>query len=100
VEIALEAIGECNPAVARDIEIIKRELPVDLLEFFIPTPLPGSEDHKDLQGRGVAMDPDMNSYGTEARPGGSRGGGLSGRGAATAPAGRSRERWVRPGLRP
>jgi pyruvate-formate lyase-activating enzyme len=46
--------------IARDIEIIKRELPIDILEFFCLTPLPGSEDHKNLATRGVAMDPDMN----------------------------------------
>ena len=51
--------------IAHDIEIIKRELPVDLLEFFCLTPLPGSEDHKDLYLRGVWMDPDMNKYDLE-----------------------------------
>jgi len=51
--------------IARDIEIIKRELPLDLLEFFILTPLPGSEDHKNLHLRGIAMDPDMNKYDLE-----------------------------------
>ena len=35
-------------SIARDIEIIKRELPIDILEFFILTPLPGSADHKAL----------------------------------------------------
>jgi radical SAM superfamily enzyme YgiQ (UPF0313 family) len=45
-----------------DIEIIKRELPIDLLEFHILTPLPGSEDHKNLHDRGVWMDPDLNKY--------------------------------------
>src|SRR5271156_2691628 len=49
-------------SIARDIEIIKRELPVDILEFFFLTPLPGSEDHKVLQMRGVEMDPDLNKY--------------------------------------
>ncbi len=34
--------------IARDIEIIKKELPIDILEFFYLTPLPGSEDHKNL----------------------------------------------------
>ena len=48
--------------IKRDIEIIKRELPVDILEFFILTPLPGSEDHKVLHGKGAWMDPDMNKY--------------------------------------
>jgi radical SAM superfamily enzyme YgiQ (UPF0313 family) len=52
-------------SIARDIEIIKRELPVDLVEFMILTPLPGSEDHKNLWERGVAMDPDMNNYDLE-----------------------------------
>jgi len=51
--------------VMRDIGIIKRELPVDLVEFFCLTPLPGSEDHKVLDAKGVRMDPDMNKYDTE-----------------------------------
>jgi hypothetical protein len=51
--------------IARDIEIIKKELPVDILEFFYLTPLPGSEDHKTLFTRGVPMDPDMNKYDLE-----------------------------------
>jgi len=52
-------------SVARDIEIIKKELPIDILEFFFLTPLPGSEDHKKLLTRGVPMDPDMNKYDLE-----------------------------------
>ncbi len=51
--------------VLRDIEIMKRELPVDLVEFFCLTPLPGSEDHQVLAAKGVPMDPDMNNYDTE-----------------------------------
>jgi hypothetical protein len=51
--------------VRQDIEIIKRELPVDVLEFFFLTPLPGSEDHKALWSKGVAMDPDLNKYDLE-----------------------------------
>jgi radical SAM superfamily enzyme YgiQ (UPF0313 family) len=51
--------------IARDIEIIKKELPVDILEFFYLTPLPGSEDHKKLYMKGVPMDPDMNKYDLE-----------------------------------
>ena len=51
--------------VRQDIEIIKRELPVDVLEFFFLTPLPGSEDHKTLWSKGVAMDPDLNKYDLE-----------------------------------
>ena len=52
-------------SIARDIETIKRELPIDILEFFFLTPLPGSEDHKKLLTKGVAMDPDMNKYDLE-----------------------------------
>ena len=52
-------------SIARDIEIIKEELPIDILEFFFLTPLPGSEDHKKLLLREVPMDPDMNKYDLE-----------------------------------
>jgi hypothetical protein len=52
-------------SIARDIDIIKKELPVDVLEFFYLTPLPGSEDHKVLHKKGIAMDPDMNRYDLE-----------------------------------
>jgi hypothetical protein len=51
--------------IRRDIEIIQRELPIDILEFFVLTPLPGSEDHKTLHDAGVWMDPDMNKYDTQ-----------------------------------
>jgi Radical SAM superfamily len=51
--------------IRRDIEIIKNELPIDLLEFFCLTPLPGSEDHQFLWNKGVAMDPDLNKYDAE-----------------------------------
>ena len=52
-------------SIARDIEIIKKELPIDLLEFFFLTPLPGCEDHRNLATRGVWMDPDLNKYDLE-----------------------------------
>ena len=52
-------------SVHRDIEIVKKELPVDVLEFFFLTPLPGSEDHKVLWTKGVPMDPDLNKYDLE-----------------------------------
>ena len=52
-------------SIMRDIEIIKRELPLDLLEFFCLTPLPGSEDHQKLLKAGIPMDPDMNKYDLE-----------------------------------
>jgi radical SAM superfamily enzyme YgiQ (UPF0313 family) len=49
-------------SIRRDIEIIKKELPVDLLEFFFLTPLPGSEDHQTLVRKSVDVDPDLNKY--------------------------------------
>ena len=49
----------------RDIEIIKKEMPLDVLEFFFLTPLPGSEDHKVLSGKGAPLDPDLNKYDLE-----------------------------------
>jgi Radical SAM superfamily len=54
--------GDNKESILRDIEIIKRELPLDILEFFFLTPLPGSEDHKVLWQKGAWMDPDMNKY--------------------------------------
>ncbi len=56
--------NDTKETVKRDIEIIKRELPVDILEFFMLTPLPGSEDHQTLHKDGAWMDPDMNKYDT------------------------------------
>lgn len=49
-------------SVMRDVEFLKRELPLDLAEFFVWTPLPGSEDHQKFSKEGVWMDPDMNKY--------------------------------------
>ena len=51
--------------IKRDIAIIKEELPIDLLEFFCLTPLPGSEDHQTLWKNSVAMDVDLNRYDVE-----------------------------------
>jgi radical SAM superfamily enzyme YgiQ (UPF0313 family) len=49
-------------SIERDIGIIQRELPIDILEFFILTPLPGSADHKKLHLAGVEMERDLNKY--------------------------------------
>ena len=49
-------------SILHDIDVIKRELPVDLLEFFYLTPLPGSEDHLKLVKAGAPLDPDLNKY--------------------------------------
>ncbi len=57
--------GDTPERIAQDIRTVQRELPVDLLEFFILTPLPGSADHQKLDATGVWMDPDMNKYDLE-----------------------------------
>ena len=54
--------NDTQESILRDIEIIKKELPVDLLEFFFLTPFPGSEDHQKLHTAGIAMDEDLNRY--------------------------------------
>jgi hypothetical protein len=54
--------GDSRESVLRDMEIIKKELPLDILELFILTPLPGSEDHQKLWEQGVWMDADLNKY--------------------------------------
>ncbi|MCP4252557.1 MAG: radical SAM protein [Candidatus Scalindua sp.] len=51
--------------IEQDIKTIQQEIPVDLLEFFCLTPLPGSEDHKNNHMKGVWMDPDLNKYDLE-----------------------------------
>jgi len=59
--------GDTKESILRDVEIIKRELPLDLLEFFFLTPLPGSEDHQKLSAQGVWMDPDLKQIRFEPR---------------------------------
>jgi radical SAM superfamily enzyme YgiQ (UPF0313 family) len=54
--------GDTPASIERDIRIIQRELSIDLLEFFILTPLPGSADHKKLHLAGVKMARDLNEY--------------------------------------
>ncbi|WP_244499572.1 radical SAM protein [Rhizobium sp. AC44/96] len=52
-------------SIRRDIAIIQHELPLDVIEFFVLTPLPGSEDHQTLWRKGVEMDADLNIYDVE-----------------------------------
>ncbi|MFA1626147.1 radical SAM protein [Rhizobium mongolense] len=51
--------------IRRDIKIIQHELPLDIIEFFVLTPLPGSEDHQTLWRKGIPMDADLNTYDVE-----------------------------------
>jgi hypothetical protein len=54
--------NDTRDSILRDMEIIKKELPLDVLELFILTPLPGSEDHQALWRQGVWMDGDLNKF--------------------------------------
>ncbi|HLJ25688.1 MAG TPA: radical SAM protein [Candidatus Angelobacter sp.] len=52
-------------SVIHDIQIIQRELAIDLLEPHCLTALPGSEDHQKLHKAGAYLDPDLNKYDLE-----------------------------------
>ena len=52
-------------SIRRDIAIIQKELPLDMIEFFFLTPLPGSEDHQTLWRQGVPLELDLNKYDLE-----------------------------------
>jgi hypothetical protein len=56
---------DTRESILRDIKIIQRELPLDLLQFHCLTPLPGSEDHQKLYNAGIYLDPDLNKYDVE-----------------------------------
>lgn len=57
--------ADTQKSIEQDISIIQKELPVDILEFFILTPLPGSADHRSMYNQDVWMDPDFNKYDLE-----------------------------------
>jgi hypothetical protein len=52
-------------SVIHDIQVIQRELAIDLLEPHALTALPGSEDHQKLHRAGAYLDPDLNKYDLE-----------------------------------
>lgn len=57
--------GDTPESIERDIKIIQEELPIDILEFMMLTPLPGSADHKAMSASGEWLDPDLNRYDLE-----------------------------------
>lgn len=57
--------NDTRESILADIETIKRELPLDILEFFCLTPLPGSADHQAIYNRGGPLEPDLNVYDLE-----------------------------------
>ena len=54
--------NDTRESILHDVEVMKRELPIDLVYFTNLTPLPGCEDHQTLTRQGVWMDPDLNKY--------------------------------------
>jgi radical SAM superfamily enzyme YgiQ (UPF0313 family) len=57
--------NDTQASVVKRIEIIKRELPVDILQFSCLTPLPGCEDHAKAVAAGVDIDTDLNKFDLE-----------------------------------
>jgi len=56
--------GDTYESIMRDVDFLKRELPLDHAEFFIMTPLPGSKDHQKYYLDKVPMERDTNLYDT------------------------------------
>ena len=49
-------------SVQSDIQFLRDHVGVDLVSFFMLTPLPGSKDHFEMIQSGAAIDPDLNKY--------------------------------------
>ncbi len=52
-------------SIENDIRTIQRELPIDILMFFMLTALPGSMDHKGMLLRGEWIESDLNKFDSE-----------------------------------
>lgn len=59
--------NETRESILRDLEVLKRELPVDILQLSFLTPLPGSADHQALYKSSIWMDPDLNNFDLDHR---------------------------------
>ena len=49
-------------SIQSDVQFLRDHVGVDLVSFFMMTPLPGSQDHFEMVRRGDAIDPDLNKY--------------------------------------
>jgi len=49
-------------SIRRDVEVLKNQLPLDVVYFTYLTPLPGSADHKHFVEQNLWLDPDLNRY--------------------------------------
>jgi hypothetical protein len=57
--------NDTQESLVQRIQIIQRELPLDILEFSLLTPLPGSEDHAKAVAKGIDIDPNLNKFDLE-----------------------------------
>ncbi len=57
--------GDTVMSLEEDIRFIQENIPVDLVQFFMLMPIPGSKDHKALVDSGTSMDADFNRYDSE-----------------------------------
>jgi radical SAM superfamily enzyme YgiQ (UPF0313 family) len=53
---------DTEESVMRDVQRLKTEIRVEQTSFFMMTPLPGSEDHRNLVLQGSYLDHDLNKY--------------------------------------
>lgn len=56
--------GDTRDSIARDVEALETAVRPDLVNFFMLTPLPGTQDHRELVQRGVRLGEDLNLYDT------------------------------------
>jgi radical SAM superfamily enzyme YgiQ (UPF0313 family) len=54
--------NDTRESILNDVRIIQRELPIDIMEYTCLTPLPGSQDHREMYEAGLPMDADLNKY--------------------------------------
>jgi hypothetical protein len=57
--------NDTQQSIVNRIQIIQRELPLDILQFSCLTPLPGCEDHAKAVAAGVDIDADLNKFDLE-----------------------------------
>ena len=56
--------GDSYESVMHDVRVLEQEIRPDLVNFFMLTPFPGTQDHLRLWQAGVPLDPDWNLYDT------------------------------------
>jgi radical SAM superfamily enzyme YgiQ (UPF0313 family) len=54
--------NDTHESILNDVRIIQRELTIDIIEYTCLTPLPGSQDHRQMVEAGLPMDSDLNRF--------------------------------------